>query len=538
VTGKAGIVVSEHRQATQAGITILEQGGNAVDAAVAVGFALAVVDPCCGNLGGGGFMLIRKPSGQATVLDFRETAPEAATETMYQRSDGTVELNKSRKGYLAVGVPGTVKGLTEALRQYGQQSRSQVMSPAIQLAKSGFILEQSDITKLRNSQSEWQTDTEAKHIFLNHGNSYQVGERLVQKDLANTLQQIAQSGDAAFYNSAVTNSIVQASQSQGGILRLKDFAHYQVVERNPLVCSYRNYRVITVPLPGGGVTLCQIMAILNHESLQTSSPYQPERIHALASAFLFAFHDRNRLLGDPAFTPDLTKNLLSSQRIDEINAQRQTQQAIAPERIHFVQDAPDGTHTTHFSIMDRSGMIVSVTTTINSQFGAKVIAPGTGFFLNNEMDDFAAKPGTSNQFGLTQERPNRIEPGKRPLSSMSPTIILNQNQPWIVTGSPGGSTIPTTLFQIISRLIDDQMSPSAAISAPRIHYQGSPNLLLSEPFSLSDTTIQQLWEWQYRVVPFIPWGAAETIVIEPETQHRIGVNDPRRSGGAAMVQPE
>ncbi|MCT7986616.1 gamma-glutamyltransferase [Laspinema sp. A4] len=534
VAGKNGMVVTASRESSQVGLEILKAGGNAVDAAVAVGYALAVTHPCCGNLGGGGFMLLRQANGEEVFLDFRETAPLAATPDMYLDETGEVVERLSERGYLAVAVPGTVRGLDRALTRYGTLDRTQVMAGAIALARDGFILQPGDINILNRSVEEFQHQPEVAAIFLKDGKTpYQVGDRLVQTDLANSLQLIADQGPDAFYTGPIAEKIVNASEQNGGILTLEDFSTYSVTESAPVECSYRGDRVISAPPPGGGTTLCQMLNVLEGYSVAELNRSEANRLHWMLSAMLFAFADRNTYLGDPAFVDNPSDRLLSPDYAAQLRAKIPKNQAIPPEPLFHQTPEATGTDTTHYSIVDRFGNAVSVTYTINSLFGAMEIAPGTGFFLNNEMDDFTAKPGVPNQFGLVQGTVNRIEPGKRPLSSMTPTIVTRNGQLFLVTGSPGGSTIPTTVLQVITHISDRNMTVAQAVSHPRFHYQGLPNRVRTEPLALSPDTVERLSAMGYHIESLSTnWGAASSIAVEGDTLW--GANDPRRPAGAAL----
>jgi gamma-glutamyltranspeptidase/glutathione hydrolase len=533
VSGKKGMVVTTQHEASQVGLQILKQGGNAIDAAVAVGYALAVTDPCCGNLGGGGFMLIHLADGRDIFINFREKAPLAASPNMYLDGRGNVVGSKSKRGYLAVAVPGTVRGLDYALNNYGTLSRASVISPAIQLAQKGFVLREGDVRMLRANQKKFAAPNVAA-IFLKEGKTpYQVGDRLVQEDLAQTLKLIAAKGADAFYQGETARKIVKASQSNGGLLSLKDFATYTTVEQKPIQCSYRGYKVVSAPPPGGGITLCQMLNILEGYSLKSKGWHSAESLHLMLSAMLYAYADRNTYLGDPYFVEIPVKKLLSKQYAAQIRQKIPKNSALAPEPL-YQEQVKEGTNTTHYSIVDKQGNAVAVTYTINSNFGAAVIASDTGFFLNNEMDDFTSKLGVPNQFGLVQGQANLIEPGKRPLSSMSPTIVTKEGQVVLVTGSPGGSTIPTTVLQVITNRIDYQMNVASAVNSPRIHYQGLPNLVMTEPHALKSQVFLQLWERGYRVVPFFNWGAAESIGKDEKNGVWYGANDSRKSAGEAI----
>lgn len=533
VSGKNGMVVTTQQEASQVGINVLQAGGNAIDAAVAIGYALAVTDPCCGNLGGGGFMLIHLANGEDIFINFREKAPLKANANMYLDEEGKVISELSTKGYLAVGIPGTVKGLEYALSQYGTLSRQQVINPAIELAEKGFVLQAGDVQILEANQNKFQ-EVNVANIFLNNGkDSYQVGARLIQKDLAKTLQLIAKQGEKAFYQGAIAQKIVKESQKNKGILSLQDFANYNIVQQQPITCNYRGYQIISAPPPGGGTTVCQILNVLGGYSLNKLGFKSAESLHLKLSAMLFAYRDRNQYLGDPEFIKIPLQKLLSQEYAAQIRSQIKSDRTISPDKL-YQNITQEGTNTTHYSVSDREGNSVAVTYTINSNFGAGVIASDTGFFLNNEMDDFASKPGEANQFGLVQGKANIIEPQKRPLSSMSPTIVKNDGKVFLVTGSPGGSTIPTTVVQVITNIIDHQMTVTEAVNSPRIHYQGMPNVVVTEPYALKPQVVQKLWEKGYRVMPFINWGAAESIQVDVKNQTFFGANDRRKSAGKAV----
>ena len=525
------MVVSSHHTASKVGAQILQEGGNAIDAAVAVGYALAVTHPCCGNLGGGGFMLIRQANGKETFIDFRETAPLAADADLYLDEQGKVIKGLSTQGYLAVAVPGTVKGLEYALKKYGTMELKDIIVPSIKLAEEGFILQQGDIDILKFGKKKL-VESNVAEIFLNNGELYQVGDKLVQTDLANTLRLITEKGTKVFYQGEIAQKIVAASNQNNGILSLEDFNNYSVKESEPVKCNYRGYEVVSAPPPGGGTTLCQMLNITSGFDLNQSGFRTAESLHPILSSMLLAFSDRNKYLGDPSFVDNPTQKLLSKDYARELQ-EKIDEGAIDPKSVQG-NSQQEGTNTTHYSIVDRDGNAVAVTYTINSSFGAGIIAPGTGFILNNEMDDFTSKVGTSNQFGLVQGKANLIEPGKRPLSSMSPTIVTKDGKLILVTGSPGGSTIPTTVFQIITNIVDYGMNIEEAIKAPRIHYQGFPEIVVTEPYALSSKTFVELWEKGYKVIPFLPWGAAESIYIDPTTNLKLSVNDGRKSTGEAV----
>jgi gamma-glutamyltranspeptidase / glutathione hydrolase len=524
VIGKQGMVATSQHLATNVGVEILQRGGNAIDAAVAVGYALAVVDPCCGNIGGGGFMTLHLKNGKEVFINFRETAPAKSTPDMYVNGS----KKSSREGYIAAGIPGTVKGLEYALANYGTMSRQKVMEGAIALAKDGFILQPGDIKVLKRSAKKIKYEPEIARIFQKDSKPYQAGDRLVQSDLARTLEQISTAGESAFYRGAIADKLVLASQKGGGIFTKQDLAQYQIRETEPLRCNYRDYQIITSPPPGGGITVCQMLNIL--EGYPVSQP-NVMKWHRRLSAMLFAYADRNQHLGDPAFVSIPQEKLISDRYAETLRA-KIGDRAIKPESIGFTSKQKEGNHTTHYSIIDGKGNAVAVTYTINSSFGAGVVAPGTGIILNNEMDDFTTQSGKANQFGLIQGDSNRIQPGKRPASSMSPTLVKKDGKVVLITGSPGGSTIPTTVLQVILGVIDDKKDVAIAVNSPRIHYQGQPNLVNSEPNALSTEEVKQLTQMGYKIVPLSQWGVAESIAVNKEGLF-VGGHDDRRSAGSA-----
>ncbi len=531
--GTNGVVVSTQQDASEVGLEVLQDGGNAIDAAVAVGYALAVTDPCCGNLGGGGFMLIHLADGNEAFINFRETAPLKADSKMYLDERGKLRENLSTDGYLAVGVPGTVKGLNYALEQYGTMELKQVIKPAIDLAEHGFVLQAGDVDIFEAGKEKLLQPNVAKIFLQDDQKTYQVRDILVQTDLANTLKAISQEGTEAFYQGEIAQKVVAASQKNKGILSLEDFSSYQVAEYEPISCNYRGYRVASSPPPGGGTTVCQMLNILSGYNLQELGWHTPQSLHHMFSSMLFAFGDRNRYLGDPDFVDNPTNKLLSAEYAASLR-EKIAFEALDPESVYSTDVLQEGTNTTHYSVVDKEGNAVAVTYTINSYFGAGVVAPGTGFLLNNEMDDFTTKLGSSNQFGLRQGSANLIEPGKRPLSSMSPTIVSKDGQVYLVTGSPGGSTIPTTVLQVITNVIDYGMDIADAVNSPRVHYQGLPKQVVAEAHAITPETFRGLKIRGYSTMPFMPWGAAESILVNGD-KTMIGVNDIRKPAGKAVA---
>ena len=530
VEAEHGMVVSAHRLASEAGVHILQAGGNAVDAAVAVGYALAVVDPCCGNLGGGGFMTIHLADGRETFINFRETAPAAASAGMYLDGDGRPIDELSRNGYLAVAVPGTVLGLDRAAAEYGRLPRATLMAPAIGLARDGFVLSPADTDILDGKAERFGKDPAAARIFLRpDGSRFEPGDRLVQADLAATLELIAKEGPNAFYKDPVAAAVAKASGENSGILTSRDFAEYTVTETAPLSCTYRSHLIVSAPPPSsGGTTICEILNILEGYDMTASGFRSAGSVHLMVEAMRRGYRDRNTFLGDPAFVTNPLERLLSKAYAaslrDEIEHGRGSP-AVG-------QSGPEKPETTHYSIVDGEGNAVAVTYTINGSFGADVVAPGTGFFLNNEMDDFTVKAGVPNLYGLVQGEANSIAPRKRPLSSMAPSLVEKDGRLVFVLGSPGGSRIITAVLEAVMNIVDYGMTPQEAVDAPRLHYQGQPDQVYFEPPGLLPDTVKQLAEHGYKLIEQRPWGAVELIAI---AHGRLsGVSDNRRPAGAAV----
>ena len=551
-----GLVVSAQHLAAEAGVDMLRQGGNAIDAAVAVGYAEAVVNPCCGNIGGGGFLTAHLPGGRDIFLNFRETAPAAASRDMYLGADGKPIPDAALHGWKSAGVPGSVLGLDTALVKYGTMPRAAVMAPAIRLARHGFILTAADADILSRGAQLLRRNPAAAHIFLRpDGSPLRDGDRLRQPDLALTLQAIADHGPDAFYKGNIPREVEVASRAAGGILTAADFAAYRVTEAAPLACTYRGYVVESAPPPSsGGVTICETLNILEGYDLSDMGFHSAEAIHFMTEAFRLAFFDRNTYLGDPAFVHAPLTRLLSKDyaaRLRGLIGDRATPSAsLGPA----VPPPGEGPETTHFSVLDKFGGAVSVTYTLNGGFGAGVIAGNTGFLINDEMDDFTLKPGAPNHYGLVQGEANAIAPGKRPLSSMAPTIVLRDGRVQMVLGSPGGPHIITTIVQTILNMIDYGMNAQEAVDAPRLHHQWLPDLLFAEPFALSPDTRSLLEQMGYHIqaqqasgaVALIASGAlagaksmapaADAVATHaPRTNLYYGANDSRRPAGVALA---
>ena len=528
------MVVSAQHLATEAGLSILRQGGNAVDAAVAVGYALAVVHPCCGNIGGGGFMTVHLADGRDLFLDFRERAPLGATATMFQDRDGNVVKGRSTDTYLGVGVPGTVMGLDEALAKYGTMPLAKVMAPAIGLAADGFVLTQGDVNILDRRVADFAKSPNVASIFLNHGQPYRVGDRLVQPQLANTLKLIAAGGSDAFYKGSIAQRVVAASQANGGLFTMQDFASYTARWEEPVRCDYRGYTIVSAPPPSsGGTTICEILQVLAAYPMAQWGYASVDATHYLVEAERHAFADRNTDLGDPQFVRNPVAELISQSHAAAIRAQIQPDRATPSSEVKGGVGSSEGTHTTHYSVVDAKGNAVSVTYTLNLLFGIAQMAGDTGFFLNDEMDDFTSKPGVPNTFGLVQGAANAVAPGKRPLSSMSPTIVLRGGKLFMVTGSPGGSTIISTTLESILNVVDFGMNMKQAVDAPRIHHQWLPDQVMVEPGYLSAEARQNLEAMGYAFHEEPAWGADEAILVEPGSGRLQGANDKRRPAGLA-----
>ena len=542
VGAEHGMVVTAHQLATRVGVEVLERGGNAVDAAVAVGYALAVVYPAAGNLGGGGFMTIQLADGRKTFLDFREKAPLAATPNMYLDSSGEVVKGASTKGHLAVGVPGTVAGLEYAREKYGTRSRGALIAPAISFAKRGFVLDQGDIALFATANADFKDDEATAAIFLNKGQPFKAGDRLVQKDLAKTLILIAQRGPDAFYKGPIGDAIAASSAAGKGIITKADLQQYKVRELAPVECDYRGYHIVSAPPPSsGGAVICEILNILEGYPLKDLGFRSAQAVHYQIEAMRHAYVDRNSYLGDPDFVKNPLDRLLAKGYAEKVRAAIDPAKAGVSRELKPGVPPHEGINTTHYSIVDNQGNAVSVTYTLNDWFGAKVTAANTGILLNDEMDDFTAKLGVPNLYGLVQGQANSITPGKRPLSSMSPTIVSRDGKPVMVIGTPGGSRIITVVVHCILNVIDYGMDIQEAIDAPRFHQQWLPETTNVDTFALSPDTRKILIAMGHRLGDPQPAGHAAGILVgapvlggKPRGNERFyGANDPRRGTGLA-----
>ncbi|WP_326518570.1 gamma-glutamyltransferase [Acinetobacter sp. CAAS 2-6] len=534
VRAEHGMVASEHEIASQVGLDILKRGGNAVDAAVAVGFALAVVLPHAGNLGGGGFLVLHDvKSGQNIALDFREMAPRHASRNMFLDENGNIIAGKSLYSHDAIGVPGTVAGLEYALKKWGSLPLSEVISPAIQLAEHGIPVSHSLAKMLNAAQEKLGKWPSSRAIFFQEDRPLHYGERLVQQDLAHSLRLISQQGSRVFYRGEIGGKIIAQIQDHQGIMQKSDLRAYKVVERQPIMGNYKGYQIVTMPPPSsGGIHVVQMLNILEQFPLQQWGANSAQTLHYQTESMKLAYADRSQYLGDPDFVHVPVKGL-SSKRYAQTLAKRISAEYATPSsRIRPANPLPyESDQTTHYSVVDQQGNAVSVTYTLNFNFGSGIVAAGTGILLNNEMDDFSAKNGEPNAFGLIGGDANAIAPRKRPLSSMTPTIVLKDQKAWLVTGSPGGSRIISTVLQTLINTIDFQMNPAEAAATPRIHHQWLPDEIRVEK-GISADTLELLKQKGHKIVQKSTMGRTQTIQILPDGIY--GYSDPRNPDGATL----
>ena len=529
VHGERAMVSSVHPLASDVGVTVLQNGGNAIDAAVAMGFALAVVHPRAGNIGGGGFMVIRRADGTVQTLDFREVAPGAATADMYLDADGRV-TDANEIGHLAVGVPGSVAGLAQAHERFGTLPFPDLVRPAVDLARDGHVVDTARSRTMAAKTADLSRFAASRAQFLPGGQAPRPGTLWVQPDLARTLQAIADSGAAVFYEGYVADLIVAEMGRGGGIITHQDLSAYRPIWRDPIVAYYRGHAVYSMPpASSGGVTMTEILNIL--EGFAPLPRFgTAQHVHLLAEAMRRGFIDRNQLLGDPAFVDMPLRRLLSKRYAGELRRQILPDTATPTPR--FAAGASEGNHTTHYSVVDGQGNAVSVTTTVNSDFGSKVTVTGAGFLLNNEMDDFTVAPGHPNQYGLVQGEANAIAPGKRMLSAMTPTIVLDPaGELMMVLGTPGGPRIITSVLQVISNVLDHGMSLADAVAAPRVHHQSLPDEIAYEPGGLLPATISRLQAMGHTLAERSEYSG-EIAAIQRGPNGWIGVVDPRVGGAA------
>ena len=543
------MVVSVNRYASEAGLEIMKRGGNAIDAAVATGFALAVTHPQAGNLGGGGFMLIRTSGGATHFLDYREKAPAAATHDMFLDSNGDVIARQSLVGYKAIAVPGSVKGMVYAQKKWGKLPLEAVLAPSIKLAHEGFVLSDGDAADF-SSDGYLAEFPASKRIFLSNpersGEPYRYGDVFRQPELARTLERISKDPDD-FYHGKLAEELAIAVQKGGALMTAADLANYEVKERTVLTGSYRGYDIITAPPPSsGGVVLLETLNMLEAVPLSTMGNRSADSIHWTVEAFRRAYMDRAEFLGDPDYAKIPVAQLVDKkyaaawrETIDasHATASLQLKRPVAAfndlDRVSSVTvRGHDSDNTTHYSVIDQEGNAVSVTTTLNELFGSRVTAEGLGFLLNDEMDDFSSKPGVPNTYGLVQGEADAVGANKRPLSAMTPTIVVKDNKPFLILGSPGGGRIISTVANILMGVIDYGMSIQEAVNAPRFHHQWLPDEIRMERTGFSKDTIRLLEQRGHKIVFSDAWSDGECIMIDPKTGERLGASDARNEGKA------
>jgi gamma-glutamyltranspeptidase/glutathione hydrolase len=534
VRARQGMVASTEKLASQIGIDTLKRGGNAVDAAVAVGFALAVTHPSAGNLGGGGFMMIRFVSGETVCIDYRETAPAAASRDAYLDAAGQVIPKASTQGYRASGVPGTPAGLCLAQRKYGRLSLKEVIQPAIDLAERGFLVSYHLSDSLKAAAPLLEFYPESRRVYLNRGRFLEPGDRFIQADLARSLRAIRDAGAQGFYQGEVAAKITAAYERNGRWITQADLKEYTAKLRTPLRGSYRGHDVITMPPPSsGGTVLLEMLNVLEGFNMSAMGAGSSRTIHLMAEAMRCAFRDRAELMGDTDFVKVPVSQLILKSYASEFRKRFDPQKALdslaLPAR---VLPANEANETTHFSVVDKDGNAVANTYTLNGGYGSGVTIEGTGILMNNEMDDFTSKPGVPNAYGLIQGEANAIVPRKRPLSAMTPTFLLRDGKLFLVIGSPGGPTIINTVLQVIVNVVDFGFTIQEAIDAPRFHHQWLPDELRMESQGFAEDVARALELRGHRLVFRGFWGDAQGIVLEPKTEILLGASDPRGDGEA------
>ena len=536
-----GMVASTNEVASRVGVDIMKRGGNAVDAAIAVAFALAVTHPAAGNLGGGGFMMIRLKNGTATAIDYREMAPAAAHRDVYLDKNGNLIEGEggSLVGYRAAGVPGTVRGMELALKKYGsgKLTWAQLVEPARRLAANGFTVTYSLSKSLHGTREYLEKYAETKRIYLRGGNFYKEGEVFRQPELASTFARLQRSGPNEFYEGETARLIVADMKRHNGLMTMEDLRGYVAKERTPVRGSYRGHEIISMPPPSsGGAVLIQMLNILEGYDLQKLEANSSDRYHLMAESMRRAFADRAEYMGDSDFVKVPVAGLIDKAYATTLRATINTDRASTSAEVRAGRPAGyESDDTTHFTVVDAEGNTVSNTYTLNNSYGSAAVVRGTGILLNDEMDDFAAKPGTPNMYGLIQGERNAVAPRKRPLSAMTPTIVLRKDGSlWFTVGSPGGPTIINTVLCVITNVIDYEMNIQQAIDFPRIHHQWLPDELVGEPFGLSGDTQRALTARGHKLAKLRYLGDAEGIMIEEKTGMRLGATDPRRSDGQAV----
>ncbi|MBS4035690.1 MAG: gamma-glutamyltransferase [Ignavibacterium sp.] len=534
MAGKNGMVVSASELASQVGIDILKKGGNAVDASVAVGFALAVTYPAAGNIGGGGFMVLRLNDGTTTSIDYREKAPSSTHPDVYLNESGNPLPEKSAAGVTSAGVPGSVAGLIYALEKYGSMSLEEVIQPSIDLALNGFKLEYRLAGSFKSTLESFKKYESSFKIFSKNGEPFEAGDHFIQEDLGRTLGIIMQKGKDGFYKGEIAELIVKQMTELDGWITLDDLANYEPVEREPVFGAYRGYEIMSMgPPSAGGILLVQVLNILENLTFERKDWGSSSYIHNLTEALKYAYADRSKHIGDPDFHKVPKDKLISKDYAFEI-FNRISDKAVPSELITPVDISSlnESEETTHYSVIDKFGNAVSTTTTINSGFGSKIVVDGAGFLLNNEMDDFSIQPGIPNQFGLTGGEANKVEPNKRMVSSMTPTIILKDGKPFLVVGSPGGSTIMTVVLQVVLNVLDFDMNIQRANDVFRIHHQWLPDRIDYEPFGLSEDVKNNLIDRGHNIGTERTLGRMDAIFVDQQNGVYYGATDKRGYGAA------
>lgn len=531
-TKDKGLVVSAHPLASEAGAKILKMGGNAYDAVIATQYALAAVYPQAGNIGGGGFLVGVKKNGEKFTIDFRETAPQKASRDMYLDKNGKANTDLSQNGRLAVGVPGSIAGFYATLK-HAKLPMEKLIQPAIDLAEQGFALTQKEANLLNNQMDYFHQHNKSKTVFQK-AIPWKQGDLLIQKELAETLRLIQKNGAKGFYEGKTADLIVQEMKRGNGIITLNDLKNYKVVERKPITFNYKGTEIVSMPLPSsGGILLAQMLKMSAFENLEKYQQNSTNAVQIMVEAERRSFADRAEYMGDPAFIKDQTELLISDEYLKNRWKSFSFDRATPSSAVGKIIPQPkESTETTHISIVDKEGNAVAVTTTLNGLYGSKVVVSGAGFFLNNEMDDFSVKPGVPNMFGAVGGEANSIQPGKRMLSSMTPTIVMKNSKPYIIVGTPGGTTIPTSVFQSIVNIIDFKLSPNIAVNAPKFHHQWLPETVTFEK-NFPESTISDLEKKTYKVERDSQIGRTELILIN-EDGNAVAVADGRGDDSVAV----
>jgi len=531
-TKDKGLVVSAHPLASEAGAKVMKMGGNAFDAVIAAQYALAVVYPQAGNIGGGGFLVGVKNTGEKFTIDFRETAPAKASQDMYLDKKGKANTDLSQNGRLAVGIPGSVAGFYATLK-HAKLPMEKLIQPAIDLAEQGFAITEKEASLLNNQMKYFNDHNKVPTVFQRN-TAWKQGDILIQKDLAQTLKLIQKNGEKGFYEGKTAELIVAEMKRGNGIITLNDLKNYKVAERKPIVFNYKGNEIVSMPLPSsGGILLAQMLKMSGYENLEKYQQNSTEAVQIMVEAERRAFADRAEFMGDPDFITDKTSMLISDEYLKNRWKSFNINKATPSSEVGKITPQPkESTETTHISVIDKEGNAVAVTTTLNGLYGSKVVVAGAGFFLNNEMDDFSIKPGVPNMFGAVGGEANKIEPGKRMLSSMTPTIVMKNGKPYIIVGTPGGTTIPTSVYQSIVNIIDFKLSPGMTVNAPKFHHQWLPETVMVEN-NFPETTLQNLEKKNYKIERVTQIGRTEMIVID-ENGNATAVADGRGDDSVAV----